>query len=149
MRPGNAKLVAGRLHEILSQKRGPRSDEMKPAGVNINGHWEVTMEFFTSKSTHFMFLEQEGNWISGTHQSDFSTQEIAGMIEGDELKLRSNFRAPGDSVNYWFSAKAGDGTMAGSVFLGEYLTAKFTAKRTAYREEHRRIVIPGGPPLAT
>jgi len=149
MRPGNAKSVAERLHEILSQKRSPRSDEMKPAGVNINGHWEVTMEFFTGKSTHFMFLEQEGNWISGTHQSDFSTQEIAGMIEGDELKLRSNFRAPGDSVNYWFSAKAGDGTMTGSVFLGEYLTAKFTAKRVAYREEHRRIVIPGGPPLAT
>jgi hypothetical protein len=39
--------------------------------------------------------------------------------------------------------------MTGSVFLGEYLTAKFTAKRVAYREEHRRIVIPGGPPLAT
>ena len=120
-----------------------------PPKVNISGHWEVEMEFFTSKSTHVMFLEQEGNWIKGTHKSDFSTQEIAGMIEGDALKLRSNYRIPGDSISYWFSAKVFDNTLAGSVFLGEYLTAKFTAKRSTYKEEHQRVVIPGGPPLAT
>lgn len=96
-----------------------------------------------------MFLEQDGNWIQGTHQSDFSTQEIAGMVEGDEVKLRSNYRGVGDSINYWFSAKATDDTLVGSVFLGEYLTAKFTAKRSTYKKEHKRIVIPGGPPLAT
>lgn len=149
MRPGNAKTVADRLHGIFSQKRSPRSDKMIPAKVNVSGHWEVEMEFFTSKSSHVMFLEQDGNWIQGTHQSDFSTQEIAGMIEGDEVKLRSNYRGVGDSINYWFSAKATDDELVGSVFLGEYLTAKFTAKRSKYKKEHKRIVIPGGPPLAT
>ncbi|WP_411031685.1 aminotransferase class V-fold PLP-dependent enzyme [Spongiimicrobium sp. 3-5] len=149
MRPGNAKTVADRLHGIFSQKRSPSSDKMTPAKFNVSGHWEVEMEFFTSKSTHIMFLEQDGNWIKGTHKSDFSTQEIAGMIEGDELKLRSDYRIPGDSINYWFSAKVSDDTLSGSVFLGEYLTAKFTAKRSKYKEEHKRIVIPGGPPLAT
>lgn len=149
MRPGNAKTVADRLYGIFSQKRSPRSDKMKPAKVNVTGHWEVEMEFFTSKSTHFMFLEQDGNWIKGTHKSDFATQEIAGMIEGEEVKLRSNYRIPGDSINYWFSAKASDDALSGSVFLGEYLTAKFTAKRAAYKAEQKRIVIPGGPPLAT
>lgn len=149
MRPGNAKTVADRLYGIFSQKRSTGSDKMKPAKVNVTGHWEVEMEFFTSKSTHFMFLEQDGNWIKGTHKSDFSTQEIAGMIEGEEVKLRSNYRIPGDSINYWFSAKASDDALTGSVFLGEYLTAKFTAKRAAYKTEHKRIVIPGGPPLAT
>ncbi len=149
MRPGNAKTVADRLYGIFSRKRSPRSDKMIPAKVNVSGHWEVEMEFFTSKSSHVMFLEQDGNWIRGTHKSDFSTQEIVGMIEGDEVKLRSNYRALGDSINYWFSAKATDDTLVGSVFLGEYLTAKFTAKRSTYKEEHKRIVIPGGPPLAT
>ncbi|MFK5974535.1 MAG: aminotransferase class V-fold PLP-dependent enzyme [Flavobacteriaceae bacterium] len=149
MRPGNAKTVADRLYIILSQKRSPRSDKMIPAKVNVSGHWEVEMEFFTSKSSHVMFLEQDGNWIRGTHQSDFSTQEIVGIIEGDEIKLRSNYRALGDSIDYWFSAKATDDKLVGSVFLGEYLTAKFTAKPSTYKEEHKRIVIPGGPPLAT
>lgn len=149
MRPGNAKVVADRLHEILSQKRNPRSDELKPAKADVGGSWEVVMEFFTSKGDHRFYLEQDGNWINGTHQGDFSTQEIAGMIEGDEVKLRSHYRLPGDSINYWFSGKVKGDTLSGSVFLGEYLTAKFTAKRTVYKKVNQRIVVPGGPPLAT
>ena len=149
MRPGNAKVVADRLHEILSQKRKPISDEMAAAKANITGHWEVEMEFFTSKSTHYFFLQQDGNWVSGSHQSDFSTQEIVGMIEGAEIKLRSNYRSTGDGISYWFSAKMEGEKLAGSVFLGEYLTAKFSAKRVEYKKEHKRIVVPGGPPLAT
>jgi len=149
MRPDNAKVVANRLHEILSQNREPISDDMAAAKADITGHWEVEMEFFTSKSTHYLFLEQDGNWINGSHQSDFSTQEIVGMVEGDEIKLRSRYRTPGDHISYWFSAKQEGDTLSGSVFLGEYLTAKFTAKRSEYNESHNRIVVPGGPPLAT
>ena len=149
MRPGNSKVVAGRLHGLLSQKRDPRSDEMGPAKADVGGSWDVEMEFFTSKGNHKFYLEQDGNWIKGTHQGDFSTQEIAGMVEGDEIKLRSHYRIPGDSINYWFSGRITGDTLAGSVFLGEYLTAKFTAKRTAFKLGNQRIVVPGGPPLAT
>lgn len=149
MRPGNARVVADRLHEILSQKRKPVEDEMAAAKANITGHWEVEMEFFTSKSTHYFFLQQEGNWVSGSHQSDFSTQQIAGMIEGPEVKLRSDHRSTGDRISYWFSGKMEGEKLVGSVFLGEYLTARFSAKRVEYKKEHKRIVIPGGPPLAT
>ena len=149
MRPGNAKVVAERLHEILSEKRAPASDEMKPAQENLTGHWEVRLEFFTSESTHYFFLEQEGNWINGTHQSDFATQEIVGMIEGNEVKLRSNHNAVGDHITYWFSGKVDGDTLNGSIFLGEYLTAKFSAKRVKYDQKHNKITVPGGPPLAT
>ncbi len=149
MRPGNAKVVADRLYELLSEKRDPLSDEMKTPKGDVSGSWNVEMEFFAGKSKHMFFLEQEGNWVKGSHQGDFSTQEIAGMIEGDKLKLRSHYSIPGDSIYYWFSAKVNGDTLAGSVFLGEYLTAKFTAQRTSYRQGNERIVIPGGPPLAT
>lgn len=149
MRPRNAKVVADRLHEILSQKREPISDDMAAAKADIKGHWEVEMEFFTSRSTHYFFLEQDGNWVSGTHRSDFSTQEMVGVVEGDEIKLRSNYGIPGDHISYWFSAKQDGDTLSGSVFLGEYLTAKFSAKRLEYKKGHNRIVVPGGPPLAT
>ena len=149
MRPGNAKIVANRLHEILSQKRTPQSDEMNQADINITGHWEVEMEFFTSKSIHRLYLEQDGNWVNGTHQSDFSSQEIVGMVEEGEVKLRSTYRIPGNNISYWFSGKMEGDQLSGSVFLGEYLTAKFSAKRSKYNEDHKRIVVPGGPPLAT
>lgn len=149
MRPGNAKVVADRLYGILSQKRSPKDDKMKAPAVDLTGHWEVEMEFFTSKSQHHWFIEQDGNWIQGKHQSDFAGQEIVGMVEGKEVKMRSDYRVPGNSLSYWFSGEATADKISGSVYMGEYLTAKFTASRARYRSERRRIDIPGGPPLAT
>ena len=35
------------------------------------------------------------------------------------------------------------------IHLGEYLTAKFTAKRHTYSTTRTRILVPGGPPIAT
>lgn len=149
MRPGNAQVVAERLHSIISKKRSPKSKSMTPASVNLTGHWDVDVEFFTSQSRHHWFIEQDDNWIQGTHQSDFSTQQIVGMVEGNKIKMRSDHRVPGNSLSYWFSGEAAGDRITGSIYLGEYLTAKFTASRSVYKSERRRINIPGGPPLAT
>jgi hypothetical protein len=149
MRPGNATVVARRLHELLAETRTAASEEMRKPAADLTGRWEVTLSFFTSESTHTFFLEQEGNWINGTHQADFSTQEVIGMIEGNEVKLRSTHRAVGDRIGYWFSGMVEGDSMEGSVFLGEYLTAKFSARRLKYRHNHEKIEVPGGPPLAT
>ena len=149
MQPGNDKVVAERIVNLLSQKRPPRTTTMAAPSATISGHWDVTVEFFTSKSNHKLYIEQDGNWIQGTHESDFSVQEIMGMVEGDQVKLRSSIRMPGDGITYMFSGTISDGAIAGSIYLGEYLTAKFTAKKSTYKAERRRVVIPGGPPLAT
>ncbi|MEX0359668.1 MAG: aminotransferase class V-fold PLP-dependent enzyme, partial [Allomuricauda sp.] len=149
MRPGNAKIVADRLYNILVQEREPISDEMETASQNISGHWEVKVEFFTSTSSHRFFLEHNGNWITGTHTSDYAMQEIIGMVEGDEVVLRSNYRVPGNSINFWFIGKISHGNLEGSVFLGEYLTAKFSAEKLSYQHSHKKLMVPGGPPLAT
>ena len=149
MQPGNDKVVAERIVSLLSQKRPPRDTTMAAPGATIGGHWDVTVDFFTSKSNHKLYIEQEGNWIQGTHTSDFSVQEIMGMVEGDQVKLRSNLRMPGDGITYMFSGTISNGTITGSIYLGEYLTAKFTAKKSTYKTERRKVVIPGGPPLAT
>jgi D-glucosaminate-6-phosphate ammonia-lyase len=149
MQPGNDKIVAERIYNLLSQKRNPRSTSMMAPTVMLGGHWDVTVEFFTGKSEHKLFIEQDGNWIQGTHASDFSEQEVMGMVEGDQVTLRSNLRLPGDGITYMFSGKVSGTTIAGSIFLGEYLNARFTAKKSTYKMERKRIMIPGGPPLAT
>jgi len=149
MQPGNDKVVADRIFAVLSQKHSPKSDAMAAPKANIGGHWDVTVTFFNSTSAHKLYLEQDGNWIQGTHNSDFSMQEVAGMIEGDQIKMRSNLRLPGDGISYMFSGVANGDNISGSIYLGEYLNAKFTARRSSYKGEHKRIVIPGGPPLAT
>lgn len=149
MRPGHDAVVAERLHGILTAERSPRPTEMEPAGADLTGQWDLTVQYFTSTSRHRLFLTQDGNWIEGAHQSDFSIQALSGVVEGDQVKLRSDVRQPGDSVPFLFAGTVSGDTISGSIHLGEYLTATFSADRSNRRGPRTPIAIPGGPPLAT
>ena len=149
MQPGNEQVVAERIYQILTKARNPQPTELAAAKVDVSGHWDLTVEYFSSTSQHQLYLQQDGNWIKGMHQSDFSSQEIAGTVEGDQVKLRSQVRQPGDRISFLFAGRALGDIISGSIFLGEYLSAQFTAKRSTYQKSRKPFAIPGGPPLAT
>ena len=147
MQPGDDKIVADRLFGVLSQKRSPKPAMSAPA-ANLSGHWDVSVEFFSSQSQHSLMLEQDGNRLQGSHKGDFSVREIFGTIDGDQVRLRSTMNAPGDSIVFTFAGSLAGDTISGPVFMGEYLNAKFTAKRHSYPANRGSILVPGGPPLA-
>jgi D-glucosaminate-6-phosphate ammonia-lyase len=147
MQPGDDKVVAERLVEVLSRKRSGKPVPAAPA-ANITGRWDVEVTFFSSKSQHTLTLEQNGNQLRGSHKGDFSLQDVFGAIESDQIKLQSADHKPGDSITFTFSGSLSGDTFSGPVYMGEYLNAKFTAKRHTYPDRRGTILIPGGPPLA-
>ncbi|CAG5017632.1 O-succinylhomoserine sulfhydrylase [Dyadobacter sp. CECT 9275] len=149
MQPGEDKIVADRLFETLSQKRQPKKTELAAAGADLKGHWDVDLEFFTSTSKQTFIIEQDGNWLQGSHKGEYSVRELNGIIEGNEIKIRTTDRQPADSITYMFAGTVKDNVITGSVYMGEYMTAKFTAKRHTFRGKREKFMIPGGPPLAT
>jgi D-glucosaminate-6-phosphate ammonia-lyase len=150
MQPGDDKIVADRIYSVLSRKRPAKTQTtMAAPGANLTGHWDVEIEFFSSKSQHTLFIEQDGNWIKGAHRGDFTTRDLVGQIEGSEVRLRSSERRPGDNVTFTFGGTISGDTISGPLYMGEYLNAKFTAKRRAYPDSRTTIRIPSGPPLAT
>ena len=149
MQPGNEETVAERIYAILREERDPQSAHLAAATVEIGGHWDLTVEYSTSTSHHHLYLQQEGNWIEGTHQSDFSSQAIVGVVEGDQVKLRSEITLPADRIPFLFAGRVANDVISGSIHLGEYLTAQFSAKRSTYEKLRKPFAIPSGPPLAT
>lgn len=150
MQPGNAEIVADRLHDVLSQRREPRSTSMAPPAADLTGRWDVTVHFFTSEGQHTLFVEkQDGNWLQGSHKSDFAVQDMTGTIEGNRVKFQSRYRVPGNSIRYIFSGTVSGDTMSGDIHLGEYLWAKFTATRYEYPDSRTPVAVPQGQPLAT
>jgi seryl-tRNA(Sec) selenium transferase len=150
MQPGNDKIVGDRIHEVLSRKRSPKSEEIKPPSQNLGGRWDMVVDFFTSKSEHQLLIEkQDGNWIQGSHKGDFAVREMIGTIEGDQVKLRSNYNAPGANIVFTFTGTVNGDTMTGKIHMGEYLTSSFTAKRHAYNSPRMPIQVPNGPPLSS
>lgn len=149
MQPGEAEVVAERLHEVLSKRRNAKPASMQQAAVDLSGRWDVTLEFFSSTSQHTFRIAQENNWIEGVHNGDLYEMGMTGTVEGNDVTLRSSARLVGDSLTFIFHGSATTDAMSGDVHLGEYLTAKFTAKRIVEKPQRREIMVPGGPPLAT
>jgi D-glucosaminate-6-phosphate ammonia-lyase len=149
MQPGDDKVAADRIYEVLSRKRSPRPEPAAPA-MNLSGRWDVNVEFFSSKSQHALFLQQDGASVHGSHKSDFAMHDVQGVIEGGDVKLRSitSERGTGDSIPFIFAGTGSGDAFSGTLYMGEYLTAKFTATRRPYPAGSSTIMVPGGPPLA-
>ena len=148
MQAGEEKIVADRLFEVLSKKRSPKP-EMKTPTTNLSGRWDVEVHYALSASQHSFTIEQDGNWIQGTHKGDFDTKNMVGTIDGDEVKIKSTIPIVGNIIIYLFSGKVSGDTISGDIHMGEYLTAKFTAKRNKTKLPRQKVMIPGGQPLAT
>jgi uncharacterized pyridoxal phosphate-dependent enzyme len=149
MQPGDEAIVAERLHGALSKRREPKATAMRSPAANIAGQWDVDIQFFSSSGRHSLFIEQDGNWLAGSHQGEFSTRELGGTIEGGEVKIRSVERLPGSSVPFIFAGTLAGDTITGDVYMGEYLNAKFTAKRHAFTTARTPIRVPAGRPLSS
>jgi len=148
MQAGEEKIIADRLHEVLSRKRSPRP-EMSAPSTNLAGLWDLNIKFFSSNSMQILSIEQDGNWLSGTHKADFATRALTGTIDGNKVRFESSIKIIADNINYLFQGTVNGDNMSGDIHLGEYRTATFTASRSKSKPARKRIQIPAGPPLAT
>ena len=149
MQPGNDKVVAERIVNLLSQQRS-KPKEMAPPAANLTGRWDVDIEYFSSRSQHTFFIEkQDNNWIQGSHKGDFSTRDMVGIIEGDQVKLSSADRQVADNVPFIFSGTIANDKISGQIYLGEYINARFTASRHSHEAVRRPIKFPKGRPLSS
>jgi seryl-tRNA(Sec) selenium transferase len=148
MQPGNDKIVGDRIFQVLSQEHD-KADGMAVPSADISGRWDAEIEFFSSRSQHILFLEQEGNWIHGSHKGDFSMRDMVGTIEGNLVKLSSADRHAADYIPFIFSGMLSGNEITGQIYLGEYINARFTAKRNTNKGARKPIRFPKGQPLAT
>jgi|UniRef100_UPI004048F907 D-glucosaminate-6-phosphate ammonia-lyase len=148
MQAGEEKIVAERLYDVLSKKRSFKPEMSAPA-ANLSGRWDVEVQYALSTSQHSFVIEQDGNWIQGTHKGDFDTKNMMGHIDGNEVKIKSTIPIVGNIIIYLFSGKVNGNTISGDIHMGEYLTAKFIAKRNTTKLPKQKVIIPGGQPLAT
>jgi hypothetical protein len=102
--------------------------------MDLSGQWDVRIEYAAGASTHALNLRQRGNEIDGAHRGDFVSRDVTGTIDGDTVRIRSAYdESNGDALNYTFNGKVTGDEMGGSLDMGEYLRAQWTAKRRGPR----------------
>ena len=148
MVPGDDKIAASRIREVIARKRSPKpATVMKAASVNMLGRWDVDVHFYNSRDKQQFFIDQqEGNYFSGVHKSDFSEREISGTIEGNEINMQSTWLIPGNRIQTTFKGIISGETVSGDIDMQEFLSAKFSAKRVKSEIVKKPVVFPKGRP---
>jgi L-seryl-tRNA(Ser) seleniumtransferase len=135
MAAGEEKIVADRIHALLSKSSAP--GERPPANApvtDLSGPWTVQIQFAAGTSTHTLHLTQKGTDLGGFHQGEFMTRDVTGTIDGENVRIRSAYgEQHGDSVNFTFTGKVTGDQMIGALDMGEYLGAGWTATRRTGR----------------
>lgn len=131
MSAGDEKIVAERLYDVLikAPKPGKTEEKLAPA-TDLSGQWDVRIEYTAGHSNHTLNIRQLGGRIEGSHRGDFVSRDLSGTIEGDAVRIFSAYTEQhGDSLMYEFTGKAAGDEIQGVLDMGEYLKAKWIARR--------------------
>jgi L-seryl-tRNA(Ser) seleniumtransferase len=62
------------------------------------------------------------------------SRDLSGTVDGDRVQLSSSYtERHGDALSFRFTGTVSGTGMAGTLDMGEYLTAKWNARRHDYR----------------
>jgi len=133
MSPGEDKIVGERIYQVLSAKRPSGNNVPTAPGGDLTGRWGIHIEFAAGSSDHRMHIRQQGNRLEGTHDGDFVARDLYGTIAGNDVHIASTVgEEHGAALSYRFSGKLEGETMSGTLDMGEYLTATWTARRHSF-----------------
>jgi L-seryl-tRNA(Ser) seleniumtransferase len=79
-------------------------------------------------------FEQKDAMLTGTHQGEIVAGDLHGGVAGSDVHFAATHRIEGTSLHFGFHGKVEADQMSGTVDLGEYGSAKFTARRHKYEE---------------
>jgi D-glucosaminate-6-phosphate ammonia-lyase len=131
MIPGDEKLVAEQLVDVFQAALKRGKSLVRPPAADISGQWDVEVRYAAVSSRHRFILKTTGNEVSGEHAGRKFKSELRGVVDGDRVRLRSQWEVPGFHVSHRFEGKFADGRMSGDVHMGEYGHAAWTATRRA------------------
>ena len=129
MMPGDDRVVAEKVRAVLSNPLRRAKPAESGGGAPVAGQWDVHLEFVRGEASHTLYLEEDAGKLRGQHRGEFLAGDARGTREGSHVRLRSAHRYEGTVLEYRFDGMVSGGSMSGTVDLGEYGTAKFTAKR--------------------
>jgi L-seryl-tRNA(Ser) seleniumtransferase len=135
MASGDEKIVAEKIYAALSKppRQTAPAHTAAPAS-DVSGQWDLQIEYIASASTHTLHLKQAGNRLEGSHQGNFVSRDLTGTIDGHTVQISSSYtERHGDALSFRFTGIVDGETMSGTLDMGEYLRAKWTARKHDYR----------------
>ncbi len=128
--PGESQIIGDAIYAIMSNP-GPQPSVPVASGTPaaIGGNWAVTIEYFSGRGAQKFTLQQNGKDITGMQHGEIYNGRLRGTVNGNSVTLRSNMMLPGNPFTWTFKGEHQGDRMGGTVNMGEYGPAKWTAVR--------------------
>jgi L-seryl-tRNA(Ser) seleniumtransferase len=135
IRAGDQAAAGRRIAEVLRQApKGVAKKSLTTPSANIAGRWEVDVQYSRGTARHTLLLVTSGNAVEGSHLGRRLQGALTGTVDGDRVQLRSSLPHEGTRLSYRFDGRLKGQTIEGEVDLGEYGTARWTARRPEGRQ---------------
>ena len=130
LKPGEYQVVTDRLSNVFrSAPKARAKPRVAAPTVDVSGRWDVRVTFSLGEGQHLLFLEVQGNELTGTHMGTRVRGELRGTIDGSKVRLLSTLPFEGSRLRYLFEGTVSGNQMKGTLDLGEYPRATWTAHR--------------------
>jgi uncharacterized pyridoxal phosphate-dependent enzyme len=131
MASGEDKIVADAIYEGLTHP-GHYENPVIPQGapVQIAGTWAVEIKYICGTGQQRLTLQQEGDQLTGKQAGEIYQADLKGIVHVDQVELTSNMAVPGNSIFWTFHGVVSGNTMSGTVHMGEYGDATWTAVKS-------------------
>ena len=133
MMPDDHKIAAEAIYTLLAKP--PKFDNppaLQAPATSLSGEWNVKIDYLRGNAHHIVVFEQREAALVGTHESPTLKGDLRGSIHGSEVRFRSSHRFQGTAIGYEFTGNVQGDTIDGTVTMGEYGQARFTAIRHHY-----------------
>jgi len=119
------KYCVGALMVIFLFSAALLADE-PPA--QVAGKWLITIQYIAGEGHHTAVIEQKDGDLGGVYKGEFKEGTLRGSVKGNTVDFTGWLKHEANGLSFHYTGAIDGDTMKGTVDMGEYWTATFTAK---------------------
>jgi hypothetical protein len=107
----------------------PASSFAQEKTAQIEGTWEIAISFVCGTAVHTAVIARKDANLTGTYRGEIKEGRLQGTVKGNAVNFTGRLKNEALTVSFDFTGVVDGETMKGTVDMGEFWTATWTAKK--------------------
>jgi uncharacterized pyridoxal phosphate-dependent enzyme len=130
MAAGEERVLADAIYDALAHP-GHYENPAIPQGelAQVSGDWTVRIQYARGVGEQHFSLHQDRENLSGAQTGEVYKAELKGVMHANHIELSSEMEVPGNTIPWIFTGTVAGNSMSGTVRMGEYGQATWSAEK--------------------
>jgi hypothetical protein len=107
----------------------PAAQQPSETRTDVSGTWAFQVEFTGGTGTPTMTFKQDGEKLTGHYSGQLGEAPLTGTVKGNAIEFAIDVNVQGTAAHIVYSGTVDKDSMKGTVQLGDFGEATFTAKK--------------------